>query len=252
MKYRVDYSEAGGFDEAPSQDDAEPMEGRAVSQRRRRRFVLPDLAKTAVIFLLAGTAFFGAEVAAPSEFKPSTFVGTYDARVGSAVKAAELTQQARYEGWLAQAKLSVDQQLEQYRALNQGILANYQATYDRGRVFAEAAARIQTQYVAARINQTQSTQATDVAIVNWTRFFGRVAEALDPGSGAGALNYADSLSTQLSNEITDAATQGVTIQVEGWDTGLAPVQELQRQFAALKPITLPPPPVLGEVSSTAQ
>lgn len=102
------------------------------------------------------------------------------------------------------------------------------------------------------MSQTQSTQATDVAIVNWTRFFGRVAESLEPGAGAAALGYADNLSAQLSNELTAAATQGVTIDVEGWDTGLKPVGELQQEFAALKPIVLPPPPTLGEASETTR
>jgi hypothetical protein len=179
-------------------------------------------------------------------------MGTYEARVSSAVKAAELTQQARYEVWLAEAKLSVDQQAEQYRAVNQAVLANYQATYDRGRVMAEATTRIQAQYVAARMAQTQSTQATDVAIVNWTRMFGRVAEAIEPGAGASALRYADDLSAELSRELTAAATQGVTIEIDGWDYGLASVIDLQNQYAALPPIKLPPPPSLGEASATTR
>lgn len=253
MKYQIDYSASGSAEESNPQPRLEDESGRhLVRYQKRRRFVLPDIAKTASTFVLAGAVFFGAEAMAPGAFKPSTLMGTYDARVSSAVKAAELTQQARYEVWLAEAKLSVDQQLEQYRALNQGVLANYQATYDRGRIMAEATARIQSQYVAARMSQTQSTQATDVAIVNWTRFFGRVAETLEPGAGAAALGYADNLSAQLSNELTAAATQGVTIDVEGWDTGLKPVGELQQEFAALKPIVLPPPPALGEASSTTR
>lgn len=252
MKYEIEYGGGSQHEGGPPLDTAGDEGRHIVRYQKRRRFVLPDIAKTATMFAVAGIVFFGAEAWAPASLKPSTLMGTYDARVSSAVKAAELTQQARYEAWLAEAKLSVDQQLEQYRALNQGVLANYQATYDRGRVMAEATARIQSQYVAARMSQTQSTQATDVAIVNWTRFFGRVAETLEPGAGSAALGYADNLSAQLSNELTAAATQGVTIDVEGWDTGLISVSELQRQYAALKPIELPPPPSLGEASATTR
>jgi hypothetical protein len=252
MKYHIEYGQPSERVESQARAANDEAGRGMVRYQPRRRFAMPDIAKTVSTFVLAGAVFFGTEALAPDWAKPSTLLGTYDARVSSAVKAAELTQQARYEAWAFEAKLSVDQQLEQYRAVNQAVLGHYQATYDRGRVFAEAAARIQSQYVAARMSQTQATQATDVAIVNWTRLFGRLADAVEPGAGAAALNYADGLSARMSDELTDAATRGVTIEVDGWDTGLASISELERQYASLKPIELPPPPPLGEASATTR
>ncbi|HST36732.1 MAG TPA: hypothetical protein VLK25_08910 [Allosphingosinicella sp.] len=227
---------------APQAQPAQESAGRY--PRPRRRFV-PSILKTGATFLTAAGLFFGAEALAPPALKPSTLMGTYEARVQSAVKSAELTQQARYEDWASEVRVRVAQQSEQFRAINQSVIARYQATFDRGRMLAEATARIQSQYVAARMAQAQSMQNTDMAVVNMARLFGRIANLVDAGSGDGAMAYAGNISNQLSRELTNAATQGVTISVEGWDTGLASVAELRREIEAVRPITIPPPPRLG-------
>jgi len=245
MDYSLNY--AG---DAPVQDGA-PMRGDEPGtneQRRyprpRRRFI-PSIVKTGATFLTAAALFFGAEAFAPPAIRPSSLMGTYEARVQSAVKAAELTQQGRYEDWAADVRVRVAQQSEQYRAINQSVIARYQATFDRGRMLAEATTRIQSQYVAARMAQAQSMQGSDVAVVNMARLFGRIANLVDHGSGDDALAYAGNLGDELSRELTQAATQGETISVEGWDTGLASVDELRRDIEAVRPITIPPPPRLG-------
>lgn len=248
MSYTVDYAGDG-----PAQAGALAVPAASpapVPYRAPRRFVVPGILKTGTTFLVAAAMFFGAESFAPDAFRPSTLMGTYESRVNaevqSAVKAAELEQQARYEVWAAEVKVSAEQQVEHYKALNQGILARYQAAYDRGRVWAEATARIQGQYVAARVGQVQATQGTDVAVINWARLFGRAANLIDPGAGDAALVYADNLTGQLSGELTDAVTRGQTISVEGWDTGLATVDDLKRELDSVPRITIPAPPRLRE------
>ena len=245
MNYSMNY--AG---DAPAQDGApvpEEISSSAEARRypRPRRRYVPSILKTGATFLIAAGVFFGAEAFAPSSIRPSTLMGTYEARVQAAVKSAELTQQARYEDWAADVRVRVAQQSEQYRAINQSVIARYQATFDRGRMLAEATARIQSQYVAARMAQTQSMQSTDVAVVNMARLFGRIANLVGDGSGERAMAYADNLGDELSRELTEAATQGETISVEGWDTGLASVDALRRDIEAVRPVTIPPPPRLG-------
>ncbi|HMG46278.1 MAG TPA: hypothetical protein VK614_02310 [Allosphingosinicella sp.] len=245
MDYSLDY--AG---DVPAQVGAPEPEGHSVPAdarrypRPRRRFV-PSILKTGATFLIASGLFFGAEAFAPSAIRPSTLMGTYEARVQSAVKSAELTQQARYEDWAAEVRVRVAQQSEQFRAVNQSVIARYQATFDRGRMLAEATARIQSQYVGARMAQAQAMQGSDLAVVNMARLFGRIANLVDSGNGDSAMAYAGNLGNELSSELTQAATQGVTISVEGWNTGLASVEELRRDIEAVQPITIPPPPRLG-------
>ncbi len=242
MTYQITYG-----DDATAQVDVvanRRPQPTAINAAPARGFALPSIAKTALIFAAGGGAFFGAEVYAPVAFRPSTVVGTYDARVTAAVKAAELTQQARYESWANQVKLGVEQRAEQFKAFNNAVIARYQATWDRTKIYADATAKIQTQYAAMRMAQTQQAQSTDTGIVNLARLWGRVANTIQPGAGDSALEYARSLSGELSGELTDAATNGVTISVDGWDTGLATVADLQRDLAAIKPVSIPAPPTI--------
>jgi hypothetical protein len=245
VNYSIDYAgDAPAQVGAPApEENSGPVDVKRYP-RPRRRFV-PSILKTGASFLLAAGLFFGAEAFAPPAMRPSSLMGTYEARVQSAVKAAELTQQARYEDWAAEVRVRVAQQSEQFRAVNQGVIARYQATFDRGRMLAEATARIQSQYVGARMAQAQAMQGSDLAVVNMARLFGRIANLVDSGSGDPAMAYAGNLGNELSRELTQAATQGVTISVEGWDTGLASVEELRRDIEAVRPITIPPPPRLG-------
>ncbi|MEA3014313.1 MAG: hypothetical protein QOD42_2858 [Sphingomonadales bacterium] len=245
MTYSIDYAgDAPAQDGGPLAEESPAPQDAKRYPRARRRFV-PSILKTGVTFLTAAGLFFGAEAFAPPPMRPSTLMGTYEARVQAAVKSAELTQQGRYEDWASEVRVRVAQQSEQFRAINQSVIARYQATFDRGRMLAEATARIQSQYVAARMAQAQQMQNTDMAVVNMARLFGRVANLVDRGSGDRAMAYAGNLGSELSRELTQAATQGVTISVEGWDTGLASVEQLRRDIEAVRPVEIPPPPRLG-------
>lgn len=246
MNYEMNYSgerPAQTGDYAPSQHYPPRS---AADYRPRRGFAIPSIVKTAATFAVAGGLFFGMEAYGPPEWRPSRFTGTYDAAVHSAVKAAELQQQAKNDAWAASVKVAADQQVEQYKAVTQTVLANYSAAVDRAKIFAEATARIQAQFVAGRIAQAQASQSADQSVINLTRLWGRFANAIEPGAGDSALEYSKKLSGQLSDELTDAAANGQTISIEGWNTGLPSLQEQQALIASIKPMTIPPPPRFGD------
>lgn len=250
MSYSIDYSGERPEQTGDFQDGLPAVASQhGLAPRHRPRFAIPAIIKTGTTFILAAGIFFAAERYGPVEVRPSTLVGTYNARLVEAEKAAELRQQAKYEAWASLVKISVEQQVEQYKALNQSSLVRYQAALERGKLLAQATTQIQGQYVAARIGQTQASQSGDQSIINLARIFGRVANVVQPGYGDHALEYSESLRTELSDQLTEAATNGVTISVEGWDTGLPSVEELQLQIQSLKPIEIPPPPAIEETSS---
>lgn len=245
MPYTIQYDRP---DDDPDGPFAPPPSGRQPPPRETRRFEIPSIFRTIGVLLVAAVAFFSAEAFLPFGAKPSSLVGTYDARLQAQVEAATNQQKARYEAWAKQVELVNAQNTEKYRAATQGVLQHYTATYDRAKVFADATARIQSMFVQARMNQRQSEQGTDISVINLTRFFGRIANFFEPGSGEGALEYANELSRQLQAELADAAQNGQTISVEGWNTDLPDPAEVQRQLEALKPEPLPPMPELSPVT----
>jgi hypothetical protein len=244
MEYKMDYS--GEMTEQQIiEGGTYPRSIIRYVEAPRRGFVIPSILKTSAVFFLGGGALLGLEMSAPVALRPSTFTGTYEYRVEEQVKAAEMRVQGRYEAWAAQVKAAAEQNVEQYRARTNGMLAAYQASNDRAKTYAEALTRIQGQYVAERMNQTRQTQGTDIAIINFGRLWGRAANLFQPGLGDSALEYSDGLNRQLSKELTDAATQGQTITVDGWNTGLPSASELQHLLDTVKPLTIPPLPPLG-------
>jgi hypothetical protein len=247
-QYQIDYDE-GGSRQANAPSNL-PVVSRPrhveVIDEPRRRFQIPSILKTAFIFLLGALALAGAEKYAPDTWRPSTIVGTYDARITSAVKAAELNQQARFDAWAAEARIATDQNAESYRAMMNAMIANYQASYDRGRIYAEAATRMQGQYAAMRMNQVNAQSGSETGIINLVRMIGHGANALEAGSGNDALAYSDSMSRDLSNRMTTAAMEGARIDVTGWDTGLPSPDAVRADLARFAPRQIPPPPVLSE------
>lgn len=247
-QYTIEYDEAGS-----RQMDA-PSNGAVVSRPRnlevidepRRRFRIPSILKTASVFALGALALAGAEKYAPHEWRPSTIVGTYDARVASAVKAAELNQQAQLDAWAAEARVATEQNAEQYRAAMAATNDNYRAVYDRAKILAEAAARIQGEYARMRMSQVNAQSGSETGIINLVRLFGHGANAIDAGSGNDALAYSDAMSRDLANRMTTAAMEGSRIDVTGWDTGLPSPESVRAEIGRFRPVPIPPPPVLSE------
>lgn len=218
--------------------------------KRGKFFYIPSIVKTAGVFVTGAVAIFSLELYGPENLRPSFAAGTYDARVSAAVKAAELQQQAKYEGWAARVKMAVEQQNKAFDAHNQLMIGYYQASYDRTRQMTQAALNLQSMYVSTRIGQVSAQQSTDQSIISLTRLAGRVLDAVEPGSGKPALDYANNLSGELATEMTNAIKAGVQVDITGWDTGLPQPEAMRAEFAKIKPVELPPMPKLGEPANT--
>ena len=247
-QYQIEYDDAGSRQAGASSNLPAVSRPRniEVMDEPRRRFRIPSILKTASVFALGALALAGAEKYVPDTWRPSTIVGTYDARVASAVKAAELNQQALLDAWAAQARIATEQNAEQYRAAMAAINTNYQAVYDRAKIYAEAATRIQGEYARMRMSQENAQSGAETGIINLVRMIGHGANALEAGSGNDALAYSDAMSRDLSNRMTAAAVEGSSINVTGWDTGLPSPETVRAEIARLRPVPIPPPPVLSE------
>lgn len=195
--------------------------------------------------ILSAAALYVAETFAPPAFRPSTFTGSYGGRVEAEIKAHDLETQAKFLDWAEEVKVSVAQQQDQYRNAAQGILNNYQAAYDRTRIYAQATAQLQQNYMQQRTEIAREQQGTDVFTINFARIWGRISNVLDEGSGDAALDYADSVGEQLQDELTDAVQNGVTVDVAGWDTNLPSPQQVRGEFDKLPPIKFPDPPKIS-------
>lgn len=245
MSYKVDYS-----GEQPEQVIHESENNAAQTIRYveapRRGFAFPSILKTTAVFLAGAAALFTMETAAPEGYRPSTFMGTYDARITAAVKAAELQQQSRFDSWAASIKLAADQQSEQYKAVTQGVLTNYTASYDQAKIATQAAYEFQGRYASTIMSQKTAEQGADIGIINFMRGFGRIMNGLEPGAGDNAISYASDLSGTLQDEVTDAARKGSSTPVVDWARGLATPDEVAAKLASIEPLRLPPPPPMGE------
>ncbi|MGA0546954.1 hypothetical protein ACO2Q1_16920 [Brevundimonas sp. VNH65] len=210
------------------------------------RFRVPGVLKTGATLVVAAGIFFGVETFAPYQYKPSTLVGSYDARIEAEVKAAQLQQQAAYDDWLEEVRLVNAQNLESYRASNQAALGYYQASYDRARVYAEATARMQGDLANAQIRLASQTRGGERGLANASRTLGQVINLFAPGSGDAAIQYGNDLADMLTNDLNRAAQSGAPISIEGWDANLPPPNTVQAELSRIVPLPLPEPPRLSD------
>jgi hypothetical protein len=248
VQYQIDYEDDGTRQSQPSENL--PVQSRPryveVIDEKQSRFQIPSILKTASVFVLGALALASAEKYAPDTWRPSTIIGTYDARITSAVKAAELNQQARFEAWAAQVKVASDQNAEAYRAAMTATNNNYEAVYARARIYAEASTRMQGQYAQMRMNQVNAQTGAENGIINMVKMIGYGMNALEAGSGDQALAYTESMSRDVSNRMTQAAMEGARIDVTGWDTNLPSPETVRAELRRYQPVPIPPPPVLSE------
>jgi hypothetical protein len=211
----------------------------------KQPFRLPAIINTGLTMAFAAALFFGAERYAPHDLKPSTMVGGFEASVGAQMKAAELNEQARFAEYEAQVKLAVETQAKQNEMLLQAILQNYQAVYDRARLMTEAANNYQGKYLEARIAQTNAVQSSDTSIVTMSTLIGRGLNLIEPGSGDAALEYADNLTEGLEAGLTQAAQEGVRVDLTDWYYGLPSPDQVKAQLASVPAVKIPKPPKLS-------
>lgn len=245
MDYGGDAPHQNGMVAAPQMVAGQPFQVLMPPQKKRVS------AGAGMFFgiILCGAALYGAEMFAPPEFRPSTLTGSYSGRYAAEIKAHDLETHAAFMDWAEEVKVSVAQQQEQYRAAAQGVLANYQAAYDRSRIFAQTTAQIQQDYVHQRTDIARQQQGADIFVVNFARVLGRVQNVFEPGSGDGALEYAEEVGQELQEELTDAVQNGQTVSIEGWDADLPPPSEVRATIEAMPPIEFPD---LPEISRDAQ
>lgn len=187
----------------------------------------------------------GLELAAPSDYKPSTLLGTYNGRLAAEIKAHDLETQAVYQEWAQAVQLSVNQQQDAYRTKAQAVSSHYQAALDRAQVFAQSTARIQEAYTNQRMAQTMQTQSGDMAVINFSRMLGNIVSLGDPNAARQIHSYASGISAHIQNELDDAARTGKTISVEGWNLNLATPAQVQSEMLDIPPITIPPIPQIS-------
>ena len=211
----------------------------------RRPFRLPAIVNTGLTIVFAAACFFGLERGAPHDFKPSTLVGGFESSVGAQMAAAELEQKARFAAYEGEMKLAVETQAKQNEMMQQAILQHYVAVYDRAKTMTEAANTYQGKYLDARIRQVDAVQSTDTGVVSISRLIGRGLNLLDPGAGDEALQYADNLTEGLEAGLTQAAQEGVQVDLSDWDYGIPPPSEIKAQLASVPKIKLPKPPSLA-------
>ncbi|MFZ2996031.1 hypothetical protein [Sphingobium sp.] len=245
MTYRIDYT-GDNSDNGNAVVEAEnPQPIIRYVEKPRRGFAVPSIVKTTAAFLLGGAVLFGMETAGPVEFRPSTLMGTYDARVEEQVKAAEMRVQGRYEGWAAQVKASAEQNVEQYKMKSQGVITAYQAGVERAKIFAQLTGQLQSQLAGAQLSRVSGEQSGEVGMISMGRVIGDFMNVFDSGSGDPFHHWAENTQNRLETELEDAVLKGAKVAIDGWDTGLPAVSDLQRQLDAIEPMKVPPMPSLG-------
>jgi hypothetical protein len=255
-EYEVEYGQDGNvqINRVPQQSQrAMPQDQRGYYPQPpygyppyKEPFRVPAVVNTVFSIALAAALFFGAQRYAPHDLKPSTMVGGFEAEVGAQMKAAELNEQARFASWEAEVKVAVETQAKQNEMMLQGILQNYQAVYDRAKIMAEAANNYQGKYLDARIAQTTAVQSTETGLVSISKLIGLGFNLIEPGSGDAALEYAENLNVGLVAGLTQAAQEGVRVDLTtDWNIGLPPPSEVQAMVASVRPVQIPKPPTLS-------
>ena len=245
MTYRIDYT-----GDNSDNGNAVVEAGNVAPEIRyvempRRGFAIPSIVKTSAAFLLGGAVLFGLEARGPFELRPSTLMGTYDSRIEEQVKAAELRVQGRYEAWSSLVKASAEQKIDQYKSKTQSVITTYQAGIDRAKIFAQLTGQLQSQLAGAQLSRVGGQQAGEVGMISMGRVFGDLMNVFDEGSGDPFHHWAENTHKRLEAELEDAVLKGATVAIDGWDTGLPPVSELQGQLDAIEPLKVPPMPSLG-------
>jgi hypothetical protein len=129
--------------------------------------------------------------------------------------------------------------------MQQAILQNYQAVYDRAKIMTEAANNFQGKYLDARIAQQTAVQSADTGIVSISKLIGRGLNLLEPGSGEAALDFAENLTEGLETGLTQAAKEGVRVDLTDWYYGLPSPDQVKSQLASVPAVRIPKPPKLS-------
>lgn len=193
---------------------------------RRRR--LHPMIVAGAMFGCAAALFYSAEATLPVSYKPSTFTGGYEKAIAKARTEGELAARIGYDSKLKVIETAAVQWQEQCRAGLQNFTSYYQAAYARANAYAQATADIQKQYAAARYQTAQGSVAGELGAANTATSIGYLLGFFDEDLGRQSMDFAERARQQALSKLDDAARTGMTVSVDGWNTGLP------------DPATLPP------------
>lgn len=189
-----------------------------LSERPRRR--LHPMVVAGGAFLLASAAFYGAEALLPPAYKPSVFTGNYARALAQAKSEGELSARIQYDKQLKMYETAAVVWQEQCKASLQALNANYQAVYNRAGVGYQLAADVQKQYTNYRYSIAQNSVGGEIGVANTATTFGYWISLLDPNLGQKSLEFAEAARQQAYAKLDEAAKSGISVSVDGWDTGL--------------------------------
>jgi hypothetical protein len=88
-------------------------------------------------------------------------------------------------------------------------------------------------------------QSSDTSIITIAKLIGRGLNLIEPGSGDSALEYAEDINGGLVAGLTEAAQEGVRVDLTDWNFGLPPPAEVQAMVVSVRPVQIPKPPKLS-------
>jgi len=190
------------------------------------------------VFIGVSAAFYGAEATLPPGYKPSHFIGGYTRAIAQARSEGELAARIGYDGRLKVIETAAVAWQERCRAGFQNFNNLYQAAYQRANTFAQATVDMQKQYASVRYNFVQSSLGGEMSAANMATSFGYIFGLFDPELGRQSMEFAEAARQQALSKLDDTARSGMTISIEGWDSGLPDPSSLPAPQACELPTTL--------------
>lgn len=243
-QYEMNYDGPARQDNIPS-DAPAPVSAIVNRLPPKKRFRIPEVAKSALLIAGGAALFLASEAVLPDGNRLTDLFGLSNARYELQRVRMEKQAQAELDAYVRAVEVANQQNIEMAKAQLQSQLQYYDASYARTKIFVEATARMQQSLIQSRIELASRAQGGDVGIINLTRMFGRVANAVEPGAGDSALGYAEALKNELYGELDRSVQTGTTVSIEGWDTDLPSPYEVRAQIATLEFTPLPAPPKIG-------
>ena len=211
----------------------------------KKPFKLPESVKAGLFILAGGGIFLISEAVLPEGDRLTDLIGISETRMEIMRVRMEKQADAEVQVYVASAQSVAQQNNERVHALLEGELQNYQATYGMANIYAQETARMQSALMQTDLQVARSAQSSDTAVVNLTRLWSRIRDGIEPGSGAAARAYSDSIRDEMYDELNAATHKGETINVEGWDIDLAKPEEVQARFEQFQLAPMPAPPKIG-------
>lgn len=244
IQYKLEYDDDGarqvGTEITKAGGTAAPQVNKGGLARRRRK--LPSSVQTAITVSICGAVFFGAVAYAPKGWRPQDFTGAYVSDVASEVKAKETDIQAQLEAYNAQLRIAAEQQNNRMRAVTEGIIRAYTASYDLNRVQVEANNALRSAYVGQEMSQTAQVNSANLSIASIAEMAGQAMNIFAPGTGDAALRAAEEQRQIASDRMRATATQSARVDVAPYVAQLPNPDEIAKALNSVPAMDIPPPP----------